>query len=876
MLRHLLRTLTVGFPILPVPVLALPPPSVIWDSPSRDHHGSMPLGNGDIGINAWIAPDGDLIFYIGKTDTWDAHGRLLKLGRVRVELEPAPAITANFRQELSLADGSLRVDYGNGTRLRLWADAFHPLIQTDIESAAPTMARVTIEPWRVREESLPRIETSDVWSGHPSPPPTTVAPDQILTGQINRIGWFHRNEKSVGPSEHASVQGMLGFPRLDPLLHRTFGALITCTRPHRESDTILNSRTGTSHTIRVHALTQHPATAEAWLTGIDHLVATTDRESDTTRWARHAAWWQQFWQRSWIQASSNLPAPAAPINDHVLKIGEDQDGGNRFTGELRDTRIPVAFDGAFKMETEIRCSPGSTGRIFDKIRPGGSDGFLLDLQPNNSLRLIVGASTHTRAGAIPADGQWHHLQVEAAATGWSVAVDGQVVLQTRVAEDDADDARYLSRMFALQRFITAAAGRGAYPIKFNGSIFTVPSEGAPGDADYRRWGPGYWWQNTRLPYVACHANGDHEIPEALYRMYVDQNLPINRERVRRHFGFENAAYFPECIHFWGDIFNEAYGWTPVAERKDPLQASGWHKWEWVAGPELVWMMLETYEFTGDARLLRERILPTADAVIRFFDHFYSTNQDGRLVMHPSMACETWWNCTDPMPELAGLHAILGKLLTLPPADLPTDLRQAWTTFLSKLPPIPTRATPDGAALAPAGKFADKRNIENPELYAVFPFRLCSFEKSNRALGITALHHRWDRGHSGWRQDDIFMAYLGLTQEAAKNVVARARQHDPKSRFPAFWGPNYDWTPDQDHGGVLLKATQSMLLQHDGKRIFLLPAWPPEWDVDFQLHAPHRTTVTATVRNGRIVRLETNPPERLRDVEISPPFSQTDR
>jgi hypothetical protein len=86
-------------------------------------------------------------------------------------------------------------------------------------------------------------------------------------------------------------------------------------------------------------------------------------------------------------------------------------------------------------------------------------------------------------------------------------------------------AGYVSQMYALQRFVTACAGRGAYPIKYNGSIFTVPSEGAPGDADYRRWGPGYWWQNTRLPYLALCASGDFEhkiiLPDRVNAMCVD-------------------------------------------------------------------------------------------------------------------------------------------------------------------------------------------------------------------------------------------------------------------------------------------------------------------------------------------------------------------
>ena len=36
--------------------------NVVWRAPSRDSQGSMPLGNGDVGLNAWVEPDGDLRF----------------------------------------------------------------------------------------------------------------------------------------------------------------------------------------------------------------------------------------------------------------------------------------------------------------------------------------------------------------------------------------------------------------------------------------------------------------------------------------------------------------------------------------------------------------------------------------------------------------------------------------------------------------------------------------------------------------------------------------------------------------------------------------------------------------------------------------------
>ena len=44
---------------------------------------------------------------------------------------------------------------------------------------------------------------------------------------------------------------------------------------------------------------------------------------------------------------------------------------------------------------------------------------------------------------------------------------------------------FVTRAYAAQRYLTACAGRGRLPIRFNGSIFTISHKGDP---DYRRWG----------------------------------------------------------------------------------------------------------------------------------------------------------------------------------------------------------------------------------------------------------------------------------------------------------------------------------------------------------------------------------------------------
>jgi hypothetical protein len=421
-------------------------------------------------------------------------------------------------------------------------------------------------------------------------------------------------------------------------------------------------------------------------------------------------------------------------------------------------------------------------------------------------------------------------------------------------------------MYHLQRFITACAGRGAYPIKFNGSLFTVAPGPTEADPDFRRWGPGYWWQNTRLPYISLSTSGDFDLMRPLFHMYADELLPLAKYRTKLYLG-HGGAYYPECIYFWGDVFSETYGWTPFEKRADKLQESRWHKWEWVGGLELCWLMLDYYDHTLDRDFLSRTALPFTREILTFFDEHYPVDAAGKLVMRPSQALETWWDCTNPMPEVAGCAAVADRLLALPAALVPAPDRALWRRLRTNLPPIPLRAINGQKALAPAEIFAHKSNVENPELYAVFPFRLFAFNRPNPEWAVEALRNRMDRGNFGWRQDDIFMAYLGLSDDVRRSVVARARSHDPGERFPAFFGPNYDWTPDQDHGGVLMKAFQAMVLQTDGRRIFLLPAWPKDWDVEFKLLAPERTVVEGVYRDGRIESLRVTPAARRTDVTV---------
>ncbi len=887
-----------------------------WKTPRDDPRSSLPLGNGDISLNVWVDTKGDLLFYVGKTDSWGDNGRLLKVGRLRFHVPGGNPPIPGFSETLGLADGTFRFTIGKGKgarRGRVWVDARHPVVVVELSGESPFPVEASLEPWRKKRETLPSLEVSDVLLDRSRPgnmhAPCVVEPDTFIEGTGKGIGWYHYNVKSVGPNLTGKIQGTAGLHRPDPLLHRIFGGLLLSKGAKRKGPALLFSPPAKTHVFSLHLLTLHPSTPEKWLAALEKQAGKVEALSLEERRRAHEAWWEAFWNRSWIQVSRRPGSPALPLvppSPHPLRAGEDQGGGNPFPGTLGRVSVfdrPLspgeiqalaapgpgpALSGqtgllgswtrpkpgplelpagkplsSFTLEAWIRIPPGTkgVGRILDRITPGGRDGFLLDTYPGMSLRFIAGSKILLKKKCLT-PGTWHHAAAVADSDKGLLLLylDGKEAARLEVPEE----AFLVSRAYALQRYVTACAGRGGFPIKFNGSIFTVPWPGKPGNADYRRWGPGYWWQNSRLPYLSLCAAGDFEMMRPFFRMYLDRVLPAARFRTKLYFG-HGGAFMSECVYFWGDIFSESYGWKPWSERKDRLQVNPYHKYEWVGGLELVWMALDYYEYTLDKNFLRERVLPAARDILAFFDEHYGRDEKGKLLMHPAQALETWWDCTNPMPEIAGIRAVTQRLLSLP-AELSTPAdRSFWKKVLDEAPPLPTRKVKGETMLAPAARFALKRNIENPELYAVFPFRLVGIGEPHLDWGIRALHHRWDRGAFGWRQDDIFMACLGLAEEARKYVTARASRWNRESRFPGFFGPNYDWVPDQDHGGILMKALQFMLLQDGGRKILLLPAWPREWDVDFKLHAPYRTTLRGKWAGGKWLDLQVDPPSRRKDL-----------
>jgi hypothetical protein len=720
---------------------------VVWTSPGHDSSASMPLGNGDIGVNAWVEEGGDLLFYISKADAWSEDARPLKVGRLRVALSPNPfAKGAPFRQALNLGDGEIEIESGPAaarTRVRVWVDANHPVIHVEALGRQEFQMRAELELWRTAVRRIEGVELREGAFGmDDGPGPVFSYPDTVVSGQPDRIVWFHRNEHSIWPLT-MKLQGLepIATKLSDPLMYRTFGGLVEGDGFKTVSATELASAAPRRrYTFAVHVLTRQTPAAAGWLAQMEKQRQATDAEDLARARERHRRWWRGFWNRSWIRAEGTPEAETA------------------------------------------------------------------------------------------------------------------------------------TRGYTLQRFIAACAGRGAYPIKFNGSLFTVEGRepGEKYDADYRRWGGAYWFQNTRLPYWPMLASGDFDLMAPLFRMYRDA-LPLADMRTPIYFGHE-GAFFPETMYFWGAYPNSNYGWDRTGKPVSHVDNTYIHYY-WQGAIELVAMMLDYYDYTRDESFAGQTLVPFADSILRFYDHHYPRDTKGRILFKPAGALETWHEAVNPIPEIAGLRAVLPRLAALPAAS--RERKAAWQRLTSELPPVPITGSEGEQVLAAAEQLiGPTRNFENPELYAVFPYRLYGVGKPDLALALRTFDQRRVKGTGGWYPDSIQAAYLGLADVAARFAAKNFSAVNPDSRFPAFWGPNFDWVPDQDNGSVAMIALQAMLIQADGRRIFLLPAWPHGWDVSFKLHAPGNTTIEALYRSGRVQRLAVSPAARKADVTImsgQPPY-----
>lgn len=356
--------------------------NVVWESPSKNAAESMPCGGGDIGLNVWVE-GGEVLFYMQRSGSLAETNEYLKLGRVRLRLDPNPfaANATGFRQELKLREGHVeirgRAAGGEGkpidATVRIWVEVKRPIIHVELDASQPIQATASYENWRLADEMMPHNDRRrSFFTLAKYPGEVKLGKDQVSHAAAGVL-FYHRN-----PGDHTvpelliKQQGLGEFKDgiFDDLRNRTFGGLMTGPgfKDTGESQgkyqtasfkawNLRSEKPSRRHHLRIVTHLAQTETPDAWRQG---LQAAVDASADDLAEARQQtiAWWAGFWDRSWIVIRPDRPDPS----DQAWRVARNynlfryQLGCNAF-GEY-----PSKFNGGnFTYDANL---VGGSGRSF--------------------------------------------------------------------------------------------------------------------------------------------------------------------------------------------------------------------------------------------------------------------------------------------------------------------------------------------------------------------------------------------------------------------------------------------------------------------------------------------------------------------------------
>jgi hypothetical protein len=661
----------------------------VWESPSQNASESLPLGGGDVGMNVWVE-DGAVYFYFSRSGTFCEDNTVLKLGRVRLELEPNPFKNPEtFRQELLLQESAVKItgqNDGQKVEIETWVDVHQPIIHVEISSESALELTAVYESWRYGDRPV-KGKANQANSYKWAPRGEVVARADHIDFEKNGVLFYHRNPEKTVFDVVVAQQQLEAFKdeMFNPLSHLTFGGWMggTDMMPAGNADgtyqdtdykgwKIRSKQAKTSHHLGIFLHTLQSQETEEWERGLWSLVNLEPDLIEKSK-ERTKEWWREFWERSYL--------------------------------------------------------------ITDPSRS----------HPNDSI--------------------------------WA-----------------------MGRNYQLFRYMLGCNAYGAYPTKFNGGLFTVDpvytDSALRFTPDHRNWGGGTMTaMNQRLVHFPMLKAGDFEMLLPQFDFYL-RLLKTAELRTKTYWGHEGAV-FSEQLENFGLPNPAEYGWNRPEHFDPGVEHNAWLEYQWDTVLEFCLMMLEVERYTGEDI---QAYIPFIESCLRFFDEHYQyrarqrgakpLDQNGHLIIYPGTANETYKMAYNANTTISALKTVATRLLELPDGYLDTDQVKHWEGFLKRLPLLNFREIYGKTMLSPARLWERVNNTETPQLYPVYPWGIYGLGRPGLDLALNTWYHDPDalkfRSHVGWKQDNIFAARLGLTEEAAAFTLKKLA--DSGRRFPALWGP----------------------------------------------------------------------------------------
>ncbi|MHC4201400.1 MAG: DUF5703 domain-containing protein [Planctomycetota bacterium] len=788
--------------------------NVAWTTPSKNSSESMPCSGGDIGVNVWVEK-GELLLYVARAGCRDENGALLKLGRIRIALEPNPLAMEGtrkgaFRQELKLSDGSVEIrgEATGGARatVRVWVEVHRPVIHVDIEADRPTSVAATYETWRFRDITLPNDRSKhhrramcminyDVYPGEVRLHKDAVEPGDEAVTFYHRVREENVFDFQVRQQSLEKIKAKLW----DPLAGLTFGGMLTGdglvtdgVTDGSYADTPFKgwryrSRApARSHRIRVFCHIDQTDEVAGWQKGL-RALAEAETPSDEEARQKNLRWWGEFWERSYLRISGDKAGETIARNYALFRYMQ----ASNLTG-----REPTVFNGGL---------------------------FTFDPLYANGLRGPGYTPDHRQWGAaFTAQNQrliyWPMLKngdFDLMPPGFSFYLDGLVNATERVRHYWGHDGC----CFEEQSAITALPGACQYGFHEGGGRGR-PKGYEVGIQVNEAGGMVYEeqldWSWLILEY---HRFSGRDISRCM--AFIERSVIFYDEHYRYRLKQRTGRELDEDGRLVIYPANTLEGhWNC---RNPASVIAGLH--------QVLTRLLELPEkYSPPEKKKRWR-----EVLARLPELPVGTAKGHRILKPAENFGHTSWH----MPEMYPLfpYQVYGLGME--------DLALMRDTFMHGV----SRGSRDGHQAWRQGFIH----------YA----RLGMRERARRQA-VRKLSDGPHRFPAFWPKDIDWVPdhnWGGCGMIGLQEMLMQTHPAAPASLRAPSSGPSEERT---DRGG----GTSSVQALRKGEdRIRLLPAWPKEWDVDFKLHAPRHTVVEGSVRGGEVRELRVTPESRRKDVVV---------
>ncbi len=411
-LRQSLCLLVFAFVVLPA--LALPA-DVVWHRQSANSSESMPCGGGSIGMNVWVE-DGDILFYLARSGSFDENNTLLKAGRFRLHLASSLRSDASFSQRLVVNDGHCVISDGE-RQVVLWVDVYKPVVHIDIRQHSAAPVTCVYESWRYRDRDIVGQERFQTSYKFRVPQGCVTRRDNILAAD-GQLTFYHQNPDSTVFDATAWQQGLGDYvaQMYNPLGRLVSGGRLvapgfafdgTFDAEYQHVDyrgwRFRSMRPSRRHSLAI-VMANRQGTVGEWRAELDHTWAQVRPAAD-----RKASrqWWNAFWQRSFIEATGPgaMLARNYTLFRYMMGCNARSAWPTKFNGGLF-TFDPALVDTRYPFTPDFRRWGGGTHTAQNQrllywplLKSGDYD--VLKSQLDFYLRILGNAELRSRV-------YWHH------------------------------------------------------------------------------------------------------------------------------------------------------------------------------------------------------------------------------------------------------------------------------------------------------------------------------------------------------------------------------------------------------------------------------------------------------------------------------------